>query len=111
MSRGFRFREGEMTKHTPGPWVVAEDVFNDRPEIRDMDGRLIAVVMAHYPMSATTQSANARLIAAAPELLEALKWLNAEFECRDDDFGGVLFTRNDFDRVRKAIAKAEGGEE
>lgn len=97
-----------MTKHTPGPWVVAEDVFNDRPEIRDRDGRLIAVVMAHYPMSATTQSANARLIAAAPELLEALKWLNAEF---DDDFGGVLFTRNDFERVRKAIAKAEGVKE
>lgn len=37
-----------MTKHTPGPWVVAEDVFNDRPEIRDRDGRLIAVVIAAW---------------------------------------------------------------
>jgi hypothetical protein len=60
---------------------------------------------------AAEHSANARLIAAAAELLDALEWLNAEFECRDDEFGGVLFTRNDFERVRKAIAKAEGGKD
>lgn len=95
-----------MSKHTEGPWIVAEDVINDRPEIRDRDGRLIAVVMRHYPMSAKTQTTNAHLIAAAPELLDALKWLNSEFECRDDEFGGVLFTRSDFERIRKAIAKA-----
>lgn len=70
-------KEGRMTKRTEGPWVVAEDVFNYRPEIRDRDGRLIAVVMAHYPMSATTQSANAAFIVRAcnchDELVEALK--------------------------------------
>jgi cation transporter-like permease len=47
--------------------------------------------------------ANARLIAAAPELLEALENLLAVHECR----GGTKYHAGDI--ARAAIAKAKGG--
>jgi len=108
-----------MTKHTAGEWMLGKQ---DRPigyfpiyaRIGVTKLACICKTDAHeigFGISEAEHKANARLIAAAPELLEALKWLNVEFECRDDDFGGVLFTRNDFERVRKAIAKAEGVKE
>ena len=53
--------------------------------------------------------ANAKLIAAAPEMLEVLRWLDAEMDCRDDDYGGVLFSRGDFEKVRRAIKLAMEG--
>ena len=71
--------------HTPGPWKVFEDVFLifedvslNRLEIMDNQMRRIAVVIADYPMSEETRTANANLIAAAPELLEALDDLVAQ---------------------------------
>lgn len=54
-------------------------------------------------------AANAKLIAAAPEMLEVLRWLDAELDCRDDEFGGCLFSRGDFERVRRAIKLAMEG--
>ena len=108
-----------MTKHTPGPWVVAEDVFNGRPEIRDRDGRLIAVVMAQYPMSATTQSSNAAFIATAcnchDELVEALKAASV-FISNGIELGFIRMPDKDTPdpahlvpgMIETAIAKAEG---
>jgi len=55
-----------MSKHTPGPWEMGEEtegsVSIDGPD------RQVGVAYDHMPLS----RANARLIAAAPELLEAL---------------------------------------
>lgn len=104
-----------MTKHTTGEWVLGKQ---DRPigyfpiyaRIGVTKLACICKTDAHeigFGISEAEHKANARLIAAAPELLETLKWLNAEFE----DFEGVLFTRNDFERVRRALAKAEGVKE
>jgi len=53
--------------------------------------------------------ANAKLISAAPEMLEVLRWLDNEMDCRDDEFGGCLFSRGDFERVRRAIKLAMEG--
>ena len=53
--------------------------------------------------------ANAKLIAAAPEMLEVLRWLDNEMDCRDDEFGGCLFSRGDFEKVRMAIKLAMEG--
>ena len=36
-------------------------------------------------------------------LREALGWLVNEMDCRDDEFGGCLFTRQDFKIARDAI--------
>lgn len=52
------------TKHTPGPWVSRTDT------VETNDGRTICDVR-HAGTWAT--DANARLIAAAPELLAALR--------------------------------------
>ena len=64
-----------MSKHTPGPWY-ATGKLTRYVEAR-IDGGLIQEVAACGPTKADggygpQQEANARLIAAAPELLEAL---------------------------------------
>lgn len=61
---------GGMSKHTPGPWKAVEDIFNERPEIRDKDGRRVCVVVADFPMGNSFMDCNARLIAAAPDLAD-----------------------------------------
>lgn len=63
------------TKHTPGPWILHGAL----ARIEDVNGRLLAVpVFQSQNDTGTTYGsnenlANAKLIAAAPELLEALK--------------------------------------
>ena len=100
-----------MSGHTPGPWAVTPDSFvmaGSRPSIG------VARVITH----AKEFVANARLIAAAPELLEALKALvdsqsvlhettgvgvYAE-DCPGDDTCRCAIVA----QVNAAIAKAEG---
>lgn len=96
-------------KHTPGPWGVVDEnptiyvcgqnedlVIADCREANDRDELL----------------ANARLIAAAPEMLAALneiseigKTLNTDGACLHDI---PRVVRRVVDNVRSAIAKAEG---
>ena len=47
---------------------------------------------------------------AAPYMLEALEWLSNEFDCRDDEYGMVGFTHDEFRKVEAAIRKARGEE-
>lgn len=68
-----------MSKHTPGPWHVS-DVDAVNPRIDGSDGRGIAHATQRDPHPITGQGisiqqamANARLIAAAPDLLKALE--------------------------------------
>jgi hypothetical protein len=70
-----------MTQHTPGPW----DVKTVLDEVDQLERQVIAVPIPHSARKHIAQictwggnpdleaQANARLIAAAPELLEALK--------------------------------------
>ena len=58
-----------MYDHTKGPFSVVEDIHNQRPEIRDRDGRRLAVIVADYPMGNRFMDAHAALFAAAPDLL------------------------------------------
>lgn len=85
-----------MAKHTPGPWTHSEDGV-----IVDAAGKQLASV---FPRD---RAANARLIAAAPDLLEA---------CRAALYGVVdrggpdgLSQTEVVDYLTAAIAKAEGG--
>lgn len=87
-------------KHTPGPWKTQMHISLDRMEIRDANGRRIAECAMVFPMSAKTHEANASLIAAAPELLDALRMVIAH--------DGRL-TGADWDTIRAAVDKAEGG--
>ena len=84
--------------HTPGPWKVDKSGFN---VIRSTAPITIAMTQP-----STHMKANARLIAAAPELLEALKTL-------DNIERGMQGWHEDakanvWARARAAIAKAEG---
>lgn len=85
--------------HTPGPWIVdpAEDVplavIQDTP-----DGFGVAEIVAQGPEG----EADARLIAAAPDMLEALQRIVAVTYHDPDLYGDILGW------ACAAIAKAEG---
>lgn len=89
------------TKHTPGPWEVKESCeplstgWNDPKCLVLVNGELLADLSF---MDDGSHSANAHLIAAAPELLEALK----------DIVNGVGRQEGYVVRAQRVIAKAEG---
>lgn len=56
-----------MSKHTPGPWTIVPSKTILKYELRRAD-----TTTAWYRPE---HEANARLIAAAPDLLEALQWV------------------------------------
>lgn len=96
-------------KHTPGPWYMRlsdnatphiehGDCFRD--EIGMLKNRVC--VMPSEIMHDFNSFANALLIAAAPEMLEALKEAHAMIH--DHDFILAIIT------IEDAIAKAEGRE-
>ena len=99
-----------MSKHTPGPWVVVGRL-TKYVEAR-LVGRLIQEVAACGPTMADEgygqhQEANARLIAAAPDLLEALQdvdalWMHNSIAHGDGKIGPL------HEKVIAAIAKATG---
>lgn len=69
-----------MSKHTPGPWVL-EDKGYKYIVHKPGDGYITRDVcrIDSSTMSAFNQEANARLIAAAPELLEFVcEWLDRQ---------------------------------
>lgn len=96
-----------MTSHTPGPWKAhpgkLPDSGRDMFRVRADDGGTEAVVAVCFPSSCgdiyeEDAEANARLIAAAPDLLSALRALVGAIE--EDDFAGAL------ESALAAIAKA-----
>jgi hypothetical protein len=115
-------------QHTPGPWYHDEPfthvtaIHNDRPvEVAEAHYRNAA--LSNHPLTMAEAAANARLIAAAPDLLAALcdaeVWLRSD---ENDPAFSELIERagcagiNDQasmvellgSRCRAAIAKAEG---
>jgi hypothetical protein len=116
----------QVTKHTPGPWKVSDKMMTDEMICRhdaigawvhsrryvEGAGKLLATASASAPIgtgfngghpqveSRDEMLANARLIAAAPELLDALRRVLAH--------DGAL-TGADWTAIRAAVDKAEGG--
>lgn len=96
------------TQHTPGPWVaVARTNAHIEIEAPNQLGYLAQKVAS---CSLTNHEANARLIAAAPDLLEALKSVQAAIYM--DDAGQLRLTRS-FDEsvIDAAIQKATNKEQ
>ena len=60
-----------MSKHTPGPWAVERDA---EGRLHVVEGDFLDIAEVGY-LSGPDPKANARLIAAAPELLAALEGL------------------------------------
>jgi hypothetical protein len=91
-----------MSKHTPGPWyaekVCAVSGWVDITAMQDGRPTLPFAACKHFD-----QKANARLIAAAPDLLEAAQL------CRQYMYEYASNTQdNAFDKLCAAIAKATG---
>ena len=89
-------------KHTPGPWQWTQHFDPTISIYKDGFGQIARL----YDSSAGTGKANARLIAAAPDLLDALKALTHSLDVEDlvhDD------QRSSFAAAIAAIAKATGG--
>lgn len=89
-------------KHTPGPWAV-------------ISGEVCAAgygAIAHCDRDnrntkPVERDANARLIAAAPDLLEALKVAEYIIQRQQDNAGNYTYPQI-LEQARAAIAKAEG---
>jgi len=91
------------TTHTPGPWVInslyakVSDVLTvHAPNTNNAQICSLAAMRGH--MDESEQTSNARLIAAAPSMLEALK--QAAF--------AIPTTHGAFDSVNRAIKLAIG---
>lgn len=101
-------------KHTPGPWHTGEGQANRI--VYAPNGYAICDTKVFHCYSTTHEDkANARLIAAAPDLLEALEAIQAYADvalAKPELFGGIEAVRNlrgpAFDDARAAIAKATG---
>lgn len=115
-----------MSTHTPGPW------WHDTGGKSDWGGMVRGA--DHKPVATTAMAArfdvgkhepppeiaaNARLIAAAPDLLDALKWAERQLFAlvTDDDGSGAIIRGTSTElagfgagvgKMRAAIAKAEG---
>jgi len=95
----------EQTKHTLGPWEVTH--FDGRTQV--FAGRRIIVEGLYDENNEPTLEeveANACLIAAAPDLLEALKAVYADIELQNVEGGSDELNL----MVQMAISKAEGKE-
>lgn len=70
-------------KGTPGPWVASKSDRSIGPVIRDDDhsyGMILPVAWVEFDGKPGHHQSNANLIAAAPELLEALQDVLSELE-------------------------------
>ncbi len=85
--------------HTPGPYRVTRDEI--QVASGDAVGLCLAKVTTFVPQHRGKSDANARLFAAAPDLLEALKSA-VRMQPRDDSCDPWVSD------ARAAIAKAEG---
>lgn len=96
-----------MNKHTPGPWFSQYDDNG----FYEIGSEAVSLRVAFTYSEYDTDEANARLIAAAPDLLAALQTAKILLEASYLDHEGtpngqVIFTG--LEAAREAIAKAQG---
>jgi hypothetical protein len=98
-----------LAAHTPGPWRVTE--YGGEIAIHAEDNSKIALPEKWFASDRAEAEANARLIAAAPELLAALGKLApyALQRAETEPPFTAKYARADYEIARAAIAKATGG--
>lgn len=96
-----------MSGHTPGPWTCFfKHKYNEWHVAIPLPNSSIRLALFDDGVPGENPEADARLIAAAPELLEALKDLlsdtqHSTHDCGDEEWCPVI-------KARAAIAKAQG---
>lgn len=104
----------QSSQHTPGPWIASGSQILQGGQLKDWK-----LVIASLPSRSDLQpkldsaaknygerNANARLIAAAPELLEALRGLYSSLAWHIDNHGHFGMDQKRMDAARAAIAAA-----
>lgn len=61
-------------EHTPAPWRVRHGYIESTAETNEVHIQNIAAILAPSKRHVDEADANAKLIAAAPDLLEAARW-------------------------------------
>lgn len=102
-------------KHTPAPWKITmsgrtPEGSAHKHQIGDYNSRTIAYAYCQITdkkdQTFHEHNANARLITAAPELLEALENIIDHYNSKDGD---MKLLRHFISEGEKAITKARGG--
>ena len=95
------------TQHTPGPWTTDGKAETDTLDIVSPLGRITLIDCEFSDESEDVLTANARLISAAPDLLDVVKELYdlLSHYCDDDPSSEEWETLK---AARAAIAKATG---
>lgn len=96
------------SRHTPGPWHV----YNVQTDPFARVGTYKHAICTMAPSgNVYADAANARLIAAAPELLAALEaFMGADDKMQVAIGGNPIYVDRFLARVRALLAKAKGGE-
>lgn len=97
-----------MSKHTPGPWWANEKRHDDYPTKISIETDSYNICLVDGGLD---QQANANLIAAAPDLLEALENLFIDYKQLADSGDAGFWKLEDQDVAKKAmaaIARAKG---
>jgi len=100
-----------MTEHTPGPWRLHQwskaagnpGVYSRVSANRDDAGDIDVCRFDLFPDADDEHEANAKLIAAAPDMLESLQATLKYLECYASPEANELWSK-----VGEAIAKATG---
>lgn len=97
----------EKPKHTPGPWKAIDAIVNNAPNRAIVQqNKWGGEVVSDCGVSDDRTTANARLISAAPDLLESLRGMVRLFEQDNDNPDKWVQYR----AALSSIAKAEGRE-
>ena len=101
-----------MSKHTKGPWKVLTN-----PQYEDHSGNdIFEIHSANDEVICSFESGDgetevaAHLMAAAPDMLEALQMVRSLFVAVSQLSKATSGDQNIFETIEKAIAKAEGEE-
>jgi hypothetical protein len=94
-----------MDTFTPGPWNIASDIYDNRIGIGSQSGVVVSAPRVPGALPGVRGIANARLIAAAPDMLAALIEARKQLELYEQHATGEHF--NDT-QINAAIAKATG---
>lgn len=91
------------TQHTTGPWLNDGEAVSAFPDPENSKTYIAPICTMDVDWTPETVAANARLIACAPELLDALRELEESTDWTWDNPYRV--------KARAVIAKATGGDE
>lgn len=102
--------------HTPGPWRVDTDDDNEdhpgmHPVVRGWDGNKCVADVGNgedWEKAKPEWLANARLIAAAPDLLDALDELLSSVRAHNEANGQQMIDLHSERSAEAALAKARG---